>query len=64
MNRNIITQESMATIERLAALCATPGIDDRTKEIANKQIQDLLSGPINSSVLELKTAAQGIVTLT
>jgi hypothetical protein len=64
MNRNIITQESMATIERLAALCATPGIDDKTKEIANKQIQDLLSGPINSSVLELKTAAQGIVTLT
>jgi hypothetical protein len=64
MNRTIITQESMATIERLAALCATPGIDDKTKEIANKQIQDLLSGPINSSVLELKTAAQGIVTLT
>lgn len=64
MNRTIITQESMATIERLAALCATPGIDDKTKEIANKHIQDLLSGPINSSVLELKTAAQGIVTLT
>jgi hypothetical protein len=64
MNRNIITQESMATIERLAALCATPGIDDKTKEIANKQIQDLLSGPINSSIIELKTAAQGIVTLT
>jgi len=54
----------MATIERLAALCATPGIDDKTKEIANKQIQDLLSGPINTSILELKTAAQGIVTLT
>jgi len=64
MNRTIITQESMATIERLAALCATPGIDDKTKEIANKQIQDLLSGPINTSILELKTAAQGIVTLT
>jgi len=64
MNRTIITQESMATIERLAALCATPGIDDKTKEIANKQIKDLLSGPINSSILELKTAAQGIVTLT
>jgi hypothetical protein len=64
MNRTIITQESMHTIERLAALCATPGIDDKTKEIANKQIQDLLSGPIQNSILELKTAAQGIVTLT
>lgn len=53
----------MSVIERLAALCATPGIDDKTKEIANKQIQELLSGPIQVSVLELKTAAQGIVTL-
>ncbi len=63
MNRTIITQESMVTIERLAALCATPGIDDKTKEIANKQIRDLLSGPIHMSVTEMKVAAQGIVTL-
>jgi hypothetical protein len=60
----MIGQESMSVIERLAALCATPGIDEKTKEIANKQIQDLLSGPIQTSVTELKTAAVGIVTLT
>jgi hypothetical protein len=59
----MIGQESMSVIERLAALCATPGIDEKTKEIANKQIQDLLSGPIQTSVTELKTAAVGIVTL-
>jgi hypothetical protein len=53
----------MSVIERLAALCATPGIDEKTKEIANKQIQELLSGPIQISVTELKTAAAGIVTL-
>jgi len=53
----------MSVIERLAALCATPGIDDKTKEIANKQIQELLNGPVNVSVVELKTAAAGIVTL-
>lgn len=64
MNRAMVGQESMSVIERLAALCATPGIDDKTKDIANKQIQELLSGPIQVSVLELKTAAQGIVTLT
>ena len=64
MNRTVIMQDSFWLIEKLGAICATPGIDDKTKEIANKQIQDLLSGPINSSVLELKTAAQGIVTLT
>ena len=53
----------MSVIERLAALCATPGIDDKTKEIANKQIQELLNGPVHVSVVELKTAAAGIVTL-
>ena len=64
MNRTLIGQESMALIERLAALCATPGIDDKTKEIANRQIQELLNGPVATSLTELKTAAQGIVTLT
>jgi hypothetical protein len=63
MTRAMIGQESMSVIERLAALCATPGIDDKTKEIANKQIQELLGGPIQTSVTELKTAAVGIVTL-
>jgi hypothetical protein len=64
MNRAMIGQESMSVIERLAALCATPGIDEKTKDIANKQIQELLSGPIQVSIVELKTAAAGIVTLT
>lgn len=64
MTRAMIGQESMSVIERLAALCATPGIDEKTKEIANKQIQELLSGPIQTSITELKTAAAGIVTLT
>ena len=64
MNRTMVGQESMSVIERLAALCATPGIDEKTKEIANKQIQDLLNGPIQTSVVELKTSAAGIVTLT
>ena len=57
-------QDSFWLVEKLAAICATPGIDDKTKEIANKQIQDLLSGPVQMSVTELKTAAAGIVTLT
>ena len=63
MNRAMIGQESMSVIERLAALCATPGIDDKTKELANKQIQELLNGPVQVSIVELKTAAVGIVTL-
>jgi len=63
MNRAMVGQESMSVIERLAALCATPGIDEKTKDIANKQIQELLSGPIQISVTELKSSAAGIVTL-
>ena len=64
MTRAGIMQDSFWLVEKLAAICATPGIDDKTKEIANKQIQDLLSGPVQMSVTELKTAAAGIVTLT
>jgi len=63
MTRAGIMQDSFWLVEKLAAICATPGIDDKTKEIANKQIQDLLSGPIQMSVTETKTAAAGIVTL-
>jgi len=64
MTRGMITQESMSTIERLAALCATPGINEDTLIIANRHIQDLLNGPIKMLVLELKTSSSGIVTLT
>jgi hypothetical protein len=62
-NKNFILNESMTIIERLAALCATPGIDDTTQKTANSQIQELLNGPIKASVTELKSAAAGIVTL-
>lgn len=64
MTRGMITQESFQLINQLAALCATEGIDQTTKDIANKYVQELLSGPIKTTVTELKTAAQGIVTLT
>lgn len=63
MTRGIISQESFQLINQLAALCATPGIDDKTKDIANRQIQELLNGPVNTSLRELKASAQGIVTL-
>lgn len=62
-NRGIVTQEAMVTVERLASLCATPGIDEKTKEIANEQIRKLLDGPIKMAVTEIATASAGIVTL-
>jgi hypothetical protein len=62
-NRTIVLQDSFHIIEKLAAICATPGINEDTQNIANEHIQGLLNGPIKTSITELKTAAQGIVTL-
>lgn len=63
-NRTIVLQESFYVIEKLAAICATPGINVDTQDVANKHIQELLNGPIKTSVTELKSASAGIVTLT
>ena len=63
-NRTIVLQESFYVIEKLAAICATPGINIDTQDVANKHIQELLNGPIKTSVTELKSASAGIVTLT
>lgn len=64
MNRTVVLQDSFYIVEKLAAICATPGINEETQSLANKHIQELMNGPIKTSVTELKTAAQGIVTLT
>ena len=63
-NRAVVLQDSFYIMEKLAAICATPGINEETQSLANKQIQELLNGPIKTSVTEIKTAAAGIVTLT
>lgn len=63
-NRTVVLQESFYVIEKLAAICATPGINADTQDVANKHIQELLNGPIKTSVTELKSASAGIVTLT
>lgn len=63
MNRTVILQDSFYIMEKLAAICATPGINEETQSLANAHIQELLNGPIKVSVTEMKTAAAGIVTL-
>lgn len=37
------TQDIFGAISQLGALCATPGIDDKTKEVCNEQIRELLA---------------------
>lgn len=63
-NRTIVLQDSMFLIEKLGSVCATPGINADTQDVCNKLIQELLNGPVKTSVTEIKTAAAGIVTLT
>lgn len=62
-SRTVILQDSFYIMEKLAAVCATPGINEETQLLANKHIQELLNGPIKASVMEIKTTAAGIVTL-
>lgn len=62
-SKQIILEDSISIIERLAALCATPGINEDTHNIANEKIQELIHGPISTAIKELKTASAGIVTL-
>lgn len=64
MTRGVLLQDSFFIIEKLAAVCATPGINEDTQKIANDHIQKLLKGPLEKSITELNTAASGIVTLT
>lgn len=63
MNRTVLLSDSFFIVEKLAAICATPGVNEDTQKIANEQMQQLLEGPISKSITELKTAAAGIVTL-
>lgn len=57
------TQEAFIVLERLGALCNTPGVDDVTKQEANKRIGELLSGVIKSTVADINSGAMGIVTM-
>jgi hypothetical protein len=57
------TQDAFLVLERLAAVCATPGVDDDTKKIANERMQELLSSVIKTSVIEINTSGLGIVTM-
>lgn len=61
MTNNQTTQDAMMLIERLAALCATPGIDETTQGIANSQIQTLLHSIIKDAVAKLSAKGAGIM---
>jgi hypothetical protein len=55
------TQDAFMAMERLAALCATPGITEETQKIANAQIQQILNTVVKDAVTTMSAKASGLV---
>lgn len=53
--------EAWIVIEKLAALVNTPGIDETNKQLANEQIQKLLSNVISPSLTKLSAQSSGLI---
>jgi len=53
--------EAWIVIEKLAALVNTPGIDETNKQLANEQIQKLLSNVISPSLTKLSAQSSGLM---
>ncbi len=55
------TQDAFMAMERLAALCATPGITEETQKIANAHIQQILNTVVKDAVTTMSAKASGLV---
>ena len=56
------SQEAFSMINTLASLCATQGVDQKTQELANEQIRELIISIVKPSVLEVKSTYIGLIT--
>ena len=61
MNNYQTTQDAFMVMERLAALCATPGINEETQKFANEYIQIVLNSVVKDSVSKLSAKGVGLV---
>ncbi|MFN9901162.1 MAG: hypothetical protein ACK55Z_20760 [bacterium] len=53
--------EAWIVIEKLAALVATSGVDEKTKELANEQIQNMLRDVVAPSLSKLSASSVGLI---
>lgn len=53
--------EAWIVIEKLAAICATPGVSEETQKIANENIQKLLKSVVEPSLTKLTATSAGIL---
>lgn len=54
--------EAWIVIEKLGALCATPGISEDVQKAANEQIKKLLEDVVSPSLTKLSASTAGIIT--
>jgi hypothetical protein len=55
------TIEAWIVIEKLGALCATPGIAEETQKLANEEIQRLLKDVIKPGLTKLAATSSGLL---
>jgi hypothetical protein len=60
MNMNP-TVEAWIVIEKLGALCATPGISSETQKLANEEIQRLLKDVVKPGLDKLSATSSGLI---
>lgn len=53
--------EAWIVIEKLGALCATPGISEETQKMANEEIQKLLKEVIKPGLSKLAATSSGLL---
>jgi hypothetical protein len=53
--------EAWLVIEKLAALIATPDVSNEVKQIANEEIEKLLSSVVKPSLSKFTAASTGIL---
>lgn len=55
------TIEAWVVIEKLGALCATPGIEEATQKVANEEIRRLLKDVVKPGLDKLAASSAGIL---
>jgi hypothetical protein len=55
------TMEAWIVIEKLGALCATPGITEETQKLANEEIQKLLKDVVKPGLDKLSAVSAGLI---
>jgi hypothetical protein len=55
------TVEAWIVIEKLGALCATPGISSETQKLANEEIQRLLKDVVKPGLDKLSATSSGLI---